>query len=69
METYQFKMWGKRFAVDVASGNFFEVDKIASDALRLLPKYSKKEIKHRLHKKYGHESVNKAVRNLFMLKR
>ncbi|MBZ9577950.1 radical SAM protein [Patescibacteria group bacterium] len=69
MQVYQFKMWGKSFAVDIGSGNFFEVDKIAAEAITLLHRYPEREVMHRLSGKYEYESVAVAIRNLSKLKK
>lgn len=69
MQVYQFKMWSKKFAVDVESGNFFRVDNVASDAIALLQHYSEKEVTQRLRRKYRYESVTKTISNLSKLKR
>lgn len=69
MKVYQFKMWNKRFAVDVESGNFFEIDKITADALNYLDYYSLKETKEKLSVKYGYKSAKKIINDLADLKR
>lgn len=69
IQVYQFKMWGGRFAVDVESGNFFEVDKAASEAITLLHRWSDKEVIQRLAKRYGDESAITTMRNLSALKK
>jgi len=69
MQVYQFKMWGKEFAVDIESGNFFELDKLASEAITLMPKYTKKELLERLSKQYRHRALGKTIGNLYALKR
>lgn len=69
MQVYQFKMWGKRFAVDVESGNFFETDKVSSEAINLLQHCSKEEAIRRLIRKYKNQSVVKTVNNLSKFRR
>ncbi|MCK9603512.1 MAG: SPASM domain-containing protein [Candidatus Omnitrophica bacterium] len=63
-QVYQFRMWEKNFAVDIASGNFFEVDKAASDIINLLHKYPASDVKNKLSKKYGSQPVSRAMGNL-----
>lgn len=62
-------MWGENFAVDIESGNFFEVDKVASEAINLLHRYSEQEVAQRVSEKYGREYTTTAIRNLFRLKK
>jgi uncharacterized protein len=69
MKIYQFQIWGKYFAVDVKSGNFFEIDKTASQALALLEQYTEKEAKERLKRRYGPKPAEATFRNLSRLKR
>ncbi len=61
MQIYQFKMWDRSFAVDVESGNFFEVDKVASEAIKLMHKYPERDVKNRLNKKYDSQSVSRVI--------
>ncbi len=69
MSVYQFKIWGKRFAVDIESGNFFEVDNAASEAISLLHSHSKEETLNKLGKKYGNKTAKITTRNLFKLEK
>ncbi|PIQ86001.1 MAG: hypothetical protein COV73_05220 [Candidatus Omnitrophica bacterium CG11_big_fil_rev_8_21_14_0_20_43_6] len=66
---YQFEMWGKKFAVDVRGGNFFEVDALASEVIELMEDYSREEIIKKLGTRYGHKKVVAAVSNLSKLRR
>lgn len=66
---HQFRMWEKDFAVDIESGNFFEVDKTASEAIGLLHKYTGQDVKNRMSKKYGSRSASKVMGNLDELKK
>lgn len=69
MQVYQFKMWSKKFAVDVESGNFFEIDKAVSEAITLLHRYAEKEVVLMLGRKYGYEYTATAINNLVKLKK
>lgn len=69
MGVYQFKIWGRKFVVDVESGNFFEVDKVASEAIILLDCYPEKEVIQMLSRKYGYGPAATAIRNLLKLKK
>lgn len=69
MQVYQFKMWGKNFAVDVESGNFFEADEIASEAISLMQHYSEKEVTERLAHKHDKKAAALTLNNLAKLKR
>ena len=69
MQVYQFKMWNKEFAVDIESGNFFEVDKAASEAIRLMQRYNHREVIHRIDSNYGPKTAKITLGNLFRLKR
>lgn len=69
MRVYQFRMWGKKFAVDIESGNFFEVDKAASEAIVLLLSHSQKETISALKTIYGERLAHKTVGNLLKLKK
>ena len=48
MQVYQFKMWDRSFAVDIKSGNYFEVDKITSEAITLLESHCEEDVKNNL---------------------
>lgn len=63
-QVYQFKIWGRNFAVDVESGNFFEVDGIVSEAINLFTKYSEQDVKNKLSRKYSSQSAVKVIENL-----
>lgn len=67
-QVYQFKMWGHRFAVDVESGNFFEIDKLVSDAISLIVRYSEQEVQEQLTAKYGMKAARGAIDNIKKLK-
>lgn len=68
MKIYQFKMWGKQFAVDSGTGNFFETDKIASDAIKLFNKYpDEATVIAKLKKVYAPQAVIRAIRSLSSL--
>ncbi len=69
MPVHQFKIWGRRFAVDVESGNYFEIDKIASGTINLLRRYPENKVVEILSNKYGNESVAAAIRNLSKLRK
>jgi len=69
MCVYQFKIWGKRLAVDIGTGNFFEVDKIGSETITLLQGYPEEEVKEKLRKRYKTKSIIRTVSNLSELKR
>jgi len=69
MKIYQFEMWGKKFSVDVESGNFFEVDKLSAEAITLLQRHSAKETAQILNKRFKSESVKKTLRNMSRLNR
>ena len=61
MQVYQFKMWGKKFAVDIESGNFFELDKIGSEVITLLHLYSEEEAEQKLKKRYKTKSITRKL--------
>ncbi|MFZ2356625.1 MAG: radical SAM protein [Candidatus Omnitrophota bacterium] len=63
-QVHQFKIWGRNFAVDVESGNFFEVDGIVSEAINLFSKYSDRDVKNKLSRKYSSQSAAKVIENL-----
>lgn len=69
MRIYQFQIWGRRFAVDVKSGNFFEIDKIASQALTLMERYPEKEAGAKLRQQFGAGPARAALRSLSGLKK
>lgn len=69
MRVYQFRMWNKNFAVDVESGNFFEVDKAASEAIKLMHRCNEKEVMQIISNNYGRKSANRTLGNLFKLKK
>jgi len=69
MRVYQFQMWGKKFAVDIESGNFFEIDKSASEAITLMHSHNDMEAVKRLSSKYGSKTANITVGNLAKLKK
>lgn len=69
MGVYQFKMWGRNFAVDVESGNFFETDKLASEAIIRMPQYTRQELIQYLRRKYKNKSIEEIVTNLYALKK
>ena len=69
MRVYQFRMWDKNFAVDIESGNFFEVDKVASEAIGLMHYYSDKEVMQRISSNYGMKSAKLTMGNLCKLKK
>jgi uncharacterized protein len=63
-------MWGKEIAVDVKSGNFFEVDKLASNVIGLLDGgYNGPDIVEKLSGRYSRKAVLKSVDNLNGLKK
>lgn len=68
MGVYQFEIRDRNFVVDIESGNFFEVDKAASDAVLLMGEYPDEEVKKRLSAKYGAESADLTIGNLSQLK-
>lgn len=61
-------MWDRKFAVDIESGNFFEIDEPASKAITLMHKYNKKELLQRINKEYKNKIFNKTVRKLYALR-
>ncbi len=65
---YQFSIWGMRFVVDTESGNFFEIDDIASDALNLFTTNREREITERLSLRYPKSAIKSAIRNINLLK-
>lgn len=69
MHVYQFRMWNKRFAVDIESGNFFEIDKIAAKAIRLLQHYPESEVKQRLNRKYSYKSIVATIKTISTLRK
>ncbi len=69
MAVFQFDLWKKRFCVDVESGNFFEVDKLASDVIKLMPEVSSLEVVSRLKSKYPKAKIAKAFENLSGMQR
>ncbi|MFH1398210.1 MAG: radical SAM protein [Candidatus Omnitrophota bacterium] len=69
MKVYQFKMRDRMFAVDVNSGNFFEVEKITSDALNLCEKYPKDEVVNKLSRNYKPGRVKKVLKNISSLEK
>jgi len=69
IQVYQFRMWNKKFAVDIESGNFFEVDKVASEAVALMHRYSDNEVMQRLSSNYGKKSADITMQNLSKLKK
>lgn len=69
MQVYQFKMWNRNFAVDVESGNFFEVDKVSSEAINLLSRYSGEETLWRLSRRFDSKAASLATKNLLVLKK
>lgn len=69
MKVYQFEMWKKKFAVDIGSGNFFELDNAASEAISLLHRYSEEEAGCILSKKYGNKIASKTIGGLSNLKK
>lgn len=69
MRIYQFKIWDKNFVIDVESGNFFEADQIASEAIILMQSYPIKEVKKRLTEKFEYKHISTTIDNLSKLKR
>ncbi len=69
MKVYQFKISGKRFAVDIKSGNYFEIDQLVSDALRFLQSHTEEETIKKLKNKYTHSLVDKTVKKIMLLKK
>jgi uncharacterized protein len=68
MKIYQFRMWGRKFAVDTGSGNFFEVDRISSDAIKLLERYPEQDSLMQLSRGYGRKKASNIIRSLGRLK-
>ncbi len=69
MRVYQFRMWNKEFAVDIESGNFFEVDKAASEGIELMHCYGDKEVMQRLSSNHGPKSAKLTMGNLSGLRK
>lgn len=69
MQVYQFKMWDRNFAIDVESGNFFEVDQAVSKAIILMKRYPKEEIIARLAGGFGRKYIGAITDDLLKLKR
>lgn len=69
MGIFQFKIWRKNFAVDIESGNFFQIDKIASEVISLLHRYSERETMQMVKSKYGHFRVSSVVKKISSLKK
>lgn len=62
-------MWNKKFAVDIESGNFFEVDKAASEAIVLMHSYNDKEVMDKISRGYGPKCASTTLANLSKLKK
>ncbi len=69
MAVFQFDLWKKIFCVDVESGNFFEVDNLASDIIKLMPQSSRREIERTLRAKYPQAKIAKAFKRLSVMRR
>ncbi|MFH0913423.1 MAG: radical SAM protein [Candidatus Omnitrophota bacterium] len=69
MNVFQFDLWSKKFCVDVESGNFFEVDKLASDIIKLMPQLCRWEIIAALKARHSLLKVAKALDRLAILER
>ncbi len=69
MRIYQFKIWGKQFAVDVNTGNFFETDAAASKALTLLEGHTEAESAAILESHYGKAAAGRLLRSFAALKK
>lgn len=69
MSLYQFSIWNRYFVVDVGSGNFFEVDKLASDALALLENHTQDETKKKLSLKYDNTSLDTVFKTIAVLRK
>jgi len=69
VRVYQFEIWGRNFAIDVESGNFFEVDEVASGVISLMQRYSTEEIKKRLLGRFKDDTIDTAIYNLSTLKK
>jgi uncharacterized protein len=57
-------MWGRYFAVDVKSGNFFEVDKIASQAIALLEHNTEEKSRKKLTALYGTKATSSVFKKI-----
>lgn len=68
LKVYQFSMWGKKFVVDVESGNFFEVDKSASEAIRLFNHYPRDRATALLKDKFGSYKAEQLIDKIEELK-
>lgn len=61
---YRFSQWGRYFAIDNQSGNFFELDKLGWDAIGLIDRVKEGKAISTLSSKYESESVKTVVQNL-----
>jgi uncharacterized protein len=71
LQIYQFKISDKRFALDIESGNYFEIDKLVSDVLRFMQVYTEAEALEKLKKKYKHNYrlVDKIIKKILLFKK
>lgn len=69
MGVYNFKMWGRKFLVDVESGNFFEADDTVLEAAVFIDKHNENDLPAYLAKRHGAKRSGGIIRNLSLLKR